>query len=208
MNKLGKIITGTTLFLCLIINGLYAQDEKAKVHGKTVVGFEDKNRDGINDRFRDANGDGVNDVTGKAYQHRFKFSDKDEDGVNDLWVDGDGDGVNDWSHKLSKEERRDTDKCVLDLNRDARNDITGLKYKKDAFMGHKFGFIDEATGKVRGKLLDEDGNGIDDRMERSGGHRGRDRFIDEDGDGICDGRGDTLRRQHRSGRKRHGGKSK
>jgi hypothetical protein len=44
----------------------------------------------------------------------------------------------------------------------------------------------------RGKhFVDENGDGIDDRLEAKGNNmrrRGKDRFIDEDGDGICDGR--------------------
>ena len=47
-------------------------------------GFEDTDRNGINDHFADANGDGVNDVDGQPYTHNFKFEDKDKDGKNDL----------------------------------------------------------------------------------------------------------------------------
>jgi hypothetical protein len=41
-----------------------------------------------------------------------------------------------------------------------------------------------------GKFRDENGNGIDDRLEMKGKGRGRgrDKFVDADGDGICDGR--------------------
>lgn len=40
------------------------------------------------------------------------------------------------------------------------------------------------------KFRDENGNGIDDRLEMKGKGRGRgrDKFVDADGDGICDGR--------------------
>ncbi|MCI0695414.1 hypothetical protein L0337_25820 [candidate division KSB1 bacterium] len=40
------------------------------------------------------------------------------------------------------------------------------------------------------KFRDENGNGIDDRLEMKGKGRGRgrDKFVDGDGDGICDGR--------------------
>jgi hypothetical protein len=40
------------------------------------------------------------------------------------------------------------------------------------------------------KFHDENGNGIDDRLEMpgKGRGRGRDKFVDADGDGICDGR--------------------
>jgi hypothetical protein len=41
---------------------------------------------------------------------------------------------------------------------------------------------------------DENGNGIDDRLERQVTGKGskKDRFIDADGDGICDGRAGGL----------------
>lgn len=41
-----------------------------------------------------------------------------------------------------------------------------------------------------GAFRDENGNGIDDRLEMKGKgrERGRDKFVDADGDGICDGR--------------------
>lgn len=41
---------------------------------------------------------------------------------------------------------------------------------------------------------DENGNGIDDRIERQGKGQGarKDRFVDADGDGICDGRAGGL----------------
>lgn len=41
---------------------------------------------------------------------------------------------------------------------------------------------------------DENGNGIDDRIEHQGKGQGarKDRFVDADGDGICDGRAAGL----------------
>lgn len=43
-------------------------------------------------------------------------------------------------------------------------------------------------------FIDENGNGIDDRLEKKGkrDRHSRDRFIDNDGDGICDGRESGL----------------
>jgi len=40
------------------------------------------------------------------------------------------------------------------------------------------------------RFIDENGDGIDDRLNNKGKklQRGKDRFIDKDGDGICDGR--------------------
>lgn len=203
-----KIILILALTLMWASWEVYAQAES---RSKKIdsIGFEDKNHDGMNDRFQDADGDGVNDVTGKPYPHKFKFIDKNRDGVNDLWLDRDGDGVNDLSHKLDKKYRKDIRSNVLDFNQDGINDITGFKFKGGDFMGHKSGFIDERTGKIQGKFMDENGNGVDDRMEKTrlhNRHVNRDIFIDEDGDGICDGRGDALRRQSRSGRKHQRGK--
>ncbi|MCC6398997.1 MAG: hypothetical protein IT282_18430 [Bacteroidetes bacterium] len=44
------------------------------------------------------------------------------------------------------------------------------------------------------KFIDENGDGIDDRLGRTGAgrQRGKDRFIDADGDGICDDRANGL----------------
>lgn len=122
-----------------------------------------------------------------------------------MWEDVDGVGVNDVAHKLKKDDRKDLDNCVLDFNRDGCNDVTGDKYTAADFHGRRRGFIDEITGKIQGKFWDENGNGLDDRMEaaRERHHGNRDLFIDEDGDGICDGRGDGGR-QHRGARKQHG----
>ncbi len=46
----------------------------------------------------------------------------------------------------------------------------------------------------QGGFRDENGNGIDDRIERQGKGQGarKDRFVDADGDGICDGRAGGL----------------
>ena len=188
-----------TLLICLffLVPRLPAAEQQDE--GESI-GFHDKDNDGINDRFRDGDGDGVNDVTGKKYTHKFEFSDENKDGINDLWVDKDGDGVNDYLHKLSEADRKRPEKCVVDSDGDGNNDITGVRYSGGDFSGQKCGFMDEQSGKILGKFLDTDGNGIDDRLENRDGHygrKGRDMFIDTDGDGICDGRGDTLRRQER-----------
>jgi len=48
----------------------------------------------------------------------------------------------------------------------------------------------ERTITPQGSFRDENGNGIDDRVERrrQGQDSRKDRFVDADGDGICDGR--------------------
>ena len=178
------------------------------------IGFVDADGDGVNDRFVDADGDGKNDENGKAYPHRFKFKDKNKDGINDLWIDQDGDGVNDLSPDLKGKARQERHRNVLDVDEDGHNDVTGERYdsKKHEWHGERWGFWNEHKGTTRGRMVDENANGIDDRIEgrRGGRHRSleksnrRDVFVDEDGDGICDGRGDVIRMMGRSSRGDHG----
>ena len=48
--------------------------------------------------------------------------------------------------------------------------------------------------RVGQKFVDENGDGIDDRLAGHGNkvRRGKDRFVDADGDGICDDRASGL----------------
>lgn len=187
-----------------------ASADKANQSEKNFIGFVDENNDGINDRFYDANGDGKNDVDNKDYPHKFEYKDNNKDKINDLWVDQDGDGVNDLSSKFNEEQRKERDKNVLDSNEDDRNDITGEKLDREKYLwrGEKWGFWNEEKGKLQGRFIDEDGDGIDDRIKdfdayvhrHEQGGRMRDRFIDEDGDGICDDRSDFINRMGRRGR--------
>jgi hypothetical protein len=57
------------------------------------------------------------------------------------------------------------------------------------------------AGRQDSMFVDRDGNGIDDRQERSEGKglRRKDRFVDSDGDGICDGRAGGLGLRFRGG---------
>jgi hypothetical protein len=61
------------------------------------------------------------------------------------------------------------------------------------------------------EFIDENANGVDDKVEKQSGEgkqkRMRDRFIDLDGDGICDGRsgGIGLRMQHGKQQQSQGG---
>lgn len=52
--------------------------------------------------------------------------------------------------------------------------------------------------RVAQQFVDENGDGIDDRLARTtpGNQRGKDRFVDEDGDGICDNRANGLGFRH------------
>jgi hypothetical protein len=52
------------------------------------------------------------------------------------------------------------------------------------------------------EFVDENGDGIDDRLLRAaaGSQRGKDRFVDEDGDGICDNRANGLGFRYGAGR--------
>lgn len=193
------------------------QQQAEKRSSQRFIGFEDEDHDGVNDKFYDANGDGTNDVDDQNYAHRFKFEDKNNDKINDMWVDRDGDGVNDLINKLSAEQRRDRNNNVLDVNEDGRNDITGEQFDPDKpdWKGEKWGFWNETEGKLQGPIIDENGDGIDDRvkdfngfMSSHGKGRKRDLFIDEDGDGICDHRTDFINRMGRHGHRggRQGGK--
>lgn len=185
---------------------------------KKFIGFVDKNLDGINDKFIDANGDGKNDIDGKQYSHKFKYIDKNKDKINDLWIDRDGDGVNDLMHKFKNDKTLDFHHRVIDVDEDARNDVTGELYDRtqQASMGKEWGFWNESAGKLQGRFIDEDGNGIDDRLQdynrfikkKAGGRRMRDVFIDEDGDGICDDRLDFIGRMGKKGKRTHHGGQK
>jgi hypothetical protein len=200
-----------TVIFCILLlaaSGNAAPQEGVKAADQ-VTGFVDKDKNGINDKFKDAEGDGINDITGKSYKHNFKYADENNDSINDLWTDKDGDGVNDLARKHGANTQNALKLCVLDNNEDGVNDITGQKYSQKELHGHKYGFIDERTGKIQGKFMDEDGDGIDDRMRTTGArHRrqNRDMFVDEDGDGICDGRGERLQRKGRQQKHGRGGK--
>jgi hypothetical protein len=219
----GKILASFLIWLLFCPLNVTGQDTKkheVKQKEETVadgkfIGFEDKNNDGINDKFLDADGDGRNDIDDKAYPHTFEFKDKNKDKINDLWVDRDGDGVNDLSHKLKGEKHLNIHFNVLDVDEDGRNDITGESYdrEKPQWKGEVWGFWDESTGKLRGRFIDEDGDGIDDRLKdfhkfmrnRKHARGSRDVFIDEDGDGICDPRTDFIGMMGRKGRRHHHG---
>ncbi|RCK73346.1 MAG: hypothetical protein IGBAC_0192 [Ignavibacteriae bacterium] len=63
-------------------------------------------------------------------------------------------------------------------------------------------------------FIDENANGVDDRIEKQQGvgkqKRLRDRFVDLDGDGICDGRsgGVGIRSRHGVKQDQQGGKKR
>ncbi len=146
--------------VCLPMNA-HAQDSKL-----AIPVYQDADGDGLNDRFRDANGDGVNDVTGTAYPHNFPFADVDGDGVNDIFRDANGDGVNDYLL-----EGGGADFPLLDFDGDGVNDVPGAA----------------AASPVRQRFVDENGDGIDDRVARERLRKLRIRsFVDRDGDGIDD----------------------
>ncbi len=50
----------------------------------------------------------------------------------------------------------------------------------------------DSVSQASRTIVDENGDGIDDRREQTGKARRRVRFVDEDGDGICDGRESGL----------------
>jgi len=170
-----------------------------------IIGWLDKNKDGINDKFQDANGDGVNDVTKEKYDNRIKFVDKNKDKTNDIFIDKDGDGVNDLEIKFVDNDKDGINDNVIDYNKDGINDITGLKYEKKDLMGYRYGIVEEEIKKTQKKFIDENGDGMHDptaqrrRFRDDDGDGVNDKFVDNDGDGVCDGR----RFGHRMGM-RHG----
>ncbi len=190
------------LFLCAEFSPALAQGSSTS---HPAIGWQDANHDGINDRFADANGDGINDRTGKPYPHQFPFVDANKDGINDIYKDADGDGVNDYGFQGPKKD------WFLDADGDGKNDVTGRALGLKDFRHQQLGYWDELHQRRRLPFLDENGDGIDDRMEsgkmrhpkegmRHQQKRRLDRFIDEDGDGIADHRMGRLRLHPRKGR--------
>jgi len=181
-NKILKYGLAITLLLCCMSNLLGQTNNNSP-----PIGYQDADRDGINDLFRDANGDGINDVTNLPYPHHFKFEDKNGDGINDLWIDRDGDGVNDLMFDLLRQRgikaetpwidtdgdgirdenvapryKVDLREFVLDMDGDGRNDITGIEIFPDNVMGYRYGRIDEERGREIQKFRDKDGDGMHD----------------------------------------------
>jgi hypothetical protein len=180
------------LFLSLICS-LPALAQEGQTGTVPALGYLDEDRDGRNDLFIDENGDGVNDLTGQPYPHRFSFVDEDGDGRNDLFIDFDGDGVNDLEGRFADRDGDGACDNVIDFDGDGVNDITGEKYSPHALGGYRFGLIFEEQRRRLPRFVDEDGDGMHDRLERF--HRRAlllerqiDLFIDEDGDGIDDHR--------------------
>ena len=159
----------------------------ADVPGSPVptVGWVDRDRDQRHDLFRDANGDGVNDVDGHPYAHPFAWLDTDGDRLNDRYRDDDGDGVNDLATDFRDDDGDGLNDNVLDMDRDGRNDVTGLAFTRDDLHGDRYGPVRESA-----LWLDEDGDGFPD-VQVGPGSEGReglqDRFLDRDGDGLADG---------------------
>ncbi|MBN1155059.1 hypothetical protein JXB12_09110 [candidate division KSB1 bacterium] len=177
------------VLFCRLLDAL-AQNASDSV-SISVVGYIDKNKDGINDLFHDANGDGINDVNDRPYLHKFDFNDENKDQVNDLWRDEDGDGVNDLMISLLRQsgfkpksswidmdgdgirdknahefEGADLKKYVLDTDDDGINDITGLEVDDYYVHGYRYGMIDEEGGKKLADFNDDDGDYMHDRYAK------------------------------------------
>lgn len=205
--------TGLTLIILIL---QFASLLPARQTGR-VPTWEDRNRDGINDRFTDRNGDGRNDVNGEPYSLPVAFLDKNGDGINDLWKDCDGDGVNDYLGPMLKQNQRWVDSDgdglmdarqgqlrgralmahVLDADGDMKNDVTGVAFNGRDVFGFRYGNVDEESGIVDDSFVDANGDGMNDRFltpqrQSELDHGKMDRFNDADGDGIADDR--RLRR--------------
>lgn len=207
MYKLGVFLMNWKMFLIFILSFLiyqaifvnvgYSADNPKSgsvINTPKIIGWVDKNKDGINDKFHDANGDGINDVTNTKYEHHFAFVDKNKDGINDIFIDRDGDGVNDYRTEFVDKNNDGINDNVLDFDRDSINDITGLKYQNKNLMGYRYGIVEEEMKKIHKKFIDEDGDGMHDPIAKrmcfqdENADGVNDKFIDKDGDGICDGR--------------------
>ncbi len=204
-----KVIRTLFLLIFFLILVIYIHSSSAQ-ELNDVIGFVDRNQNGINDLFRDADGDGVNDVTSEFYAHDFQFADEDGNGINDLWMDSDGDGVNDYLGEALNTVEGQIDSTqlpdyVLDADHDGYNDITGIGYSEQNLYGFQFGNIDEERGVNDSFYIDEDGDGMNDHFRfqdriREHGYREMDYFMDRDGDGIADDRGLQWMRRNRQNR--------
>lgn len=178
-----SVFFAVLVFIAAIgLNGASSREDAS-----LFLGYQDNNRDGINDLYCDADGDGVNDVSGEVFFSGVVFSDEDGDGVNDVFCDADGDGVNDNYVKSKKIP-------VIDMNGDGINDVTGKKFGKGMYSGYLYGKCFEEKGVSVEKFSDENGDMMDDSIRKMIEKGGDDRFIDENGDGICDGREQKIER--------------
>ena len=209
-----KKLTKNLIFLISLVLITRLPAQETDHIDKEGFGFVDKNHDGMNDLFTDANGDGINDISGQSYPHHFSYKDTDGDKINDLWKDADGDGVNDLLGKIQKDNVRWVDQDgdgivdeevghlrgkslkahVLDMDKDGRNDITGIQFSGRDLKGQQYGMVDEAGDRTDPSFQDLDGDGKNDGYSGNEVHSGKggppvDMFIDADGDGIADDRG-------------------
>ncbi|MBN1348237.1 hypothetical protein JXJ21_02405 [candidate division KSB1 bacterium] len=232
LKNLTYILVGFITSAMIANVDVHAQQARPDSIPFKVIGYEDKNHDGINDRFADANGDGKNDVTLRAYAHTFKFEDKNNDGLNDLWIDKDGDGVNDLFVRILKHKGitpkipwvdkdgdgiQDTNvdpqfdvdlsEFVLDADQDKKNDITGLEISHDNVMGYRYGVVDEENNKEIARFVDKDSDGMHDvfskRLMHDLGIQSRNRRYDYFIDSDGDGISDGRGFQRKG--KRDGG---
>ena len=109
---------------------LFSHTSFSDEHGSACLGvpygFEDADKDGVNDLFRDADGDGLDDVSGKPYLHAYPYADRDGDEKNDYFQDADGNGKNDL-FKPGKHIKNYFLILFLDADNNGLNDVTGRR---------------------------------------------------------------------------------
>lgn len=186
-NRRGTRSPSVFFIAVILLAAIGLNGASSKEDASLFLGYQDKNRDGVNDIYFDADGNGINDVDGKPVFAGVEFIDEDKDGVNDIYCDADGDGVND-RYAYSKKVP------VMDMNGDGINDITGRKYKKGMYYGYQYGKCFEEKGVTVEDFTDENGDMMDDEIREMIEKGGSDRFVDENGDGICDGREQKIER--------------
>ena len=152
MKRLTTLLAIMTLFVFFItIPQTFAQTTKPKPveHGKKFV---DVNGDGYNDNAKDDDGDGIPNgqdpdyvKTGAGKGKGLAFVDENGDGINDNAPDDDGDGI---------PNGQDPDYVKP-------QDGTGAVAGKGFGKGRRFaGFVDEDGDGINDRMLDDDGDGI------------------------------------------------
>ncbi|MCE5270321.1 hypothetical protein LLH00_03460 [bacterium] len=175
-------------------NGAGQVEQQTTVQGRMGLGrglgggfggFVDENGNGINDRLEDDDSDGIvnaHDPDSKLYRGEPNqlgrgFVDENANGVNDRLEDSDGDGV---INALDPDSKYYRDPATV-----------GRGMGRGAGRGMGGGFIDEDANGINDRLEDSDGDGVinhldpDSKYYREPNTLGRG-FVDENANGIND----------------------
>lgn len=122
LNALPLAVTAAVVLFA----GVAFSDEHGPACLGTPYGFQDADKDGVNDLFRDADGNGQDEVSGKPYLHAYPYADRDGDKKNDYFQDADGNGKNDL-FKPGKHIGNYFLILFLDADNNGLNDVTGRR---------------------------------------------------------------------------------